>query len=255
MQEHPRPTVTVKGDFTMTDHNFTPFEIDNQQEKSSLAGYISTGFSVLLLGISGLASFAFFGTFAPGLLASLLPADLASIFAGLIGLLLMEGSVIAWHYLATRDADTQKQIALARAGYIFSLVLSVSVTVSWFALSSDLASSWVTGQTESTVKLASLLLLIVAVAAQFVLSSEYRRAAQATQEATHEAAYRAQASTAKHTVKQAQLKANLEGTVNNIMKRLPTAAAKHSQEQAENFIDHSYSQNGKKQPARPTKNR
>jgi len=221
-------------------NNPTSFYTIEDGNKSNLAGYARVGGSVILLLISGLASFAFFATYGHGLLDSILPVDLASIGAGIIGILLFETAVIYWHYLSTQDADTRRQIDLARVGYVYSLMASVAVTVAWFALSSELAAGWMTGNTETVIRLASLILIIATVAIQFTLSREYDRAAQTNEDAQQAASYRAASSQAKHTVKQATLKANLERTVTGILRELPQQSERHATQQTQEYISHVY---------------
>jgi len=223
-------------------NNFQELYTIEDGNKSNLAGYARVGGSIILLLISGLASFAFFANYGYGLLDSILPVDLARIGAGMIGILLFETAVIYWHYLSTHDADTRRQIDLARVGYVYSLAASVSVTVAWFALSSELAVGWMIpgGQTETIVRLASLILIIATVAIQFTLSREYDRAGQSNEDAMQSASYRAASSQAKHTIKHATLKNNLEKTVTGILRELPKQSEHHATQQTQEYIQHVY---------------
>lgn len=230
------------------------FGFSLSEESSPLSGYVRTLFSLALVIISGLASFSFFYFYAPGLLSAVLPPGLAAISAGMIGVLLSEGAVIFWHYLSVNDADTSKQMSLASAGYVFSLALSVGVTIVYFLLSSSLIEPFLSQSFEEYVSLAALLIIVLSVGVQFVLSREYSRQGSGTQKAAHEATLRAESNRAKFIIQQQTNRANLEKTVSGIMRELPSASAKHGQQATREYLEAVYSKNGhQEEESRPGK--
>ena len=230
-------------------NDFTDF-LDSDQKGSPLAGYIRGGFNIALIAISALASFSFFYYYSSGLLTAVLPPLLAGIGAGLIGVLLSEGAVLWWHFISVKDADTRAQMALARVGYFFSLVLSVSVTVIYFLLSSSLIDPFLTPQFENMVSLTALLIIVISVGVQFVLSREYSRTGSGTQRSEHEATLRAESNRAKFVIQRETNKANLTRSVSGILSEIPSASSSYGDKVTREYLERVYSQ----EPGRASEN-
>ena len=222
----------------------------NQGEPSPLAGYVRLLFNVALIAISALASFSFFYYYSSGLLTAVLPPTLAGIGAGFIGVLLSEGAVLWWHFISVRDADTRAQMSLARVGYFFSLVLSVSVTAVYFLLSSSLIEPFLTPQFEDMVSLTALLIIVISVGVQFTLSREYSRQGSGTQRSEHEAVIRAESNRAKFVIQQQTNRANLERSVEGILREIPSASSNYGDQITREYLERVYTQ----EPGRASEN-
>ena len=148
---------------------------DDFVQKSPGVNYLRLAFNIVLIVVSSLASFSFFYQYAPGLLTAVLPASLASVGAGIIGVLITEGALLWWTHMNHNDARTEEQLSVSHAGYIFSMITSVGTTGFYFVLSSSLISPFMTDQFHNIVSFGALLLLILSIVVQLVLNREYNR--------------------------------------------------------------------------------
>ena len=207
-----------------------------EDDKSSVAGYVKGIGTVILILISAVATFGFFSQFNANFLSSILPQTLAAIGAGAVGVALLEGGVIWWHYLSLNDADTQKQINLAKWGYVFSLVLSVGITAVYMLLTSSLIGPFITVDFMDKVSLAGLVIIVAAVVVQFVLSREYDRASSNTTKSKHQANIRAAQNKASHVIEFEHTQQRLERSVDEIRRQLPDTAQRQATRARDAFL-------------------
>ena len=208
------------------------------EEKNS-GGFVQTAATVIAVAISALASFQFFATYSGGLLAGIVPAEFLSIAAGLLGVIMLEGATMFWQHSVQNDADSQKQLAIAKAGYMVSLIVSVTVTALYFMLTSSLIAPYV-GEIMHIVNAFAALVLVGIVSFQFVAKTSYNHEASKASQAKHDAALRALHNAASFRITDASTRADLENALAELQKQLPAVSRKRGQAGAQQFIDKRY---------------
>ena len=213
-------------------------------------GFLQTAATVTAVAISALASFQFFASYSGALLSGLLPEAFLSAAAGLIGVVMLEGAALYWQRSLQHDADSQAQVQIARAGYLVSVILSVTVTMLYFVLSSSLVAPYMT-EVLPVVNAFAALVLVGIVGFQFTAKMQYSGAATTSVEARQAAELRALQNTARYDVERETTRSDLSEALANIEKALPAASRKQGQQTAEEFLAARYGQH-EATPARPT---
>ena len=202
-------------------------------------GFLQTAATVIAVAISALASFQFFATYSGGLLAGLLPVEFLSVAAGLIGVVLCEGAALYWQRSVQFDADSQQQVQIAKAGYLVSVVASVTITMLYFLLTSDLVSPYLQ-EVQAVVDGFAALTLIGLVGFQFTAKMQYSGAATTSVEARQRAELGALANSARFTIERESTRSDLQQALANIEKALPEASRKRGRQEAETFVNSRY---------------
>jgi len=221
------------------------FTQDLEQKESG--GFIQKAATITAVFISALASFQFFATYSGGLLVGIVPAEFLSIAAGILGIVMLEGATMYWQYSVQNDADSKKQLDIAKAGYMVSLIISVTVTALYFMLTSSLIAPYV-GQIMHIVNAFAALVLVGIVSFQFVAKTSYNHEATKASQAKHDASLRALHNAATFQILDASTRADLENALAEMQKRLPEVSRKRGIEGAGQFINERYGQNGRLQP-------
>jgi len=211
---------------------------DSFDERRS-GGFLQGAATVVAVVISGLASFQFFSTYSGGLLAGLLPPEFLSLTAGLIGVTLLEGGTLYWQRSLQFDADSEQQVQIARAAYYVSMVLSVTVTMLYFALSSSLLAEYV-DEVQYIVNGFAAVTIIFTTGFQFVAKLSYAGAATTSVEQRQRAELGALANTAKFTIERESTRSDLQQALQSIEKKLPEASRKRGRKEADQFIGARY---------------
>ena len=212
-----------------------------QFDEHRSGGYLQTAATTIAVIISALASFQFFASYSGGLLAGLLPGEFLSVGAGLIGVVMLEGGALYWQRSLQHDADSQAQVQIARAGYLVSVILSVTVTMLYFLLTSSLVSPYL-ADVQAIVNAFAALVLIGIVGFQFTAKMQYSGAATNSVEARQRAEIGALANSARFTIERESTRADLQEALANIEKALPEASKKHGQQEAASYIGARYGQ-------------
>lgn len=213
------------------------FSQDLEQKESG--GFFQTAATVTAVIISALASFQFFATYSGGLLAGIVPADFLSVAAGLLGVVMLEGSTLYWQYSVQHDADSKQQLSIARAGYMVSLIVSVMVTALYFLLTSSLIAPYV-AEVQHIINAFAALVLVRIVSFQFVAKVQYSHAATKASQAQHDASLRALHNAADFKVKDASTRADLENALAELQKQLPEMSKQRGAAGAQQFIKERY---------------
>ena len=214
----------------------------NDLEEKNSGGFVQTAATVTAVIISALASLQFFATYSGGLLAGIVPADFLSVAAGLLGVIMLEGSTLYWQYSVQHDADSKQQLSIARAGYMVSLIVSVTVTALYFLLTSSLIAPYV-AEVQHIINAFAALVLVGIVSFQFVAKVQYSHAATKASQAQHDASLRALHNAADFKVKDASTRADLENALAELQKQLPEMSKQRGAAGAQQFIKERYGAN------------
>lgn len=214
------------------------FSFDDVDSRSS-GGFIQKAATVTAVTISGLASFQFFATYSGALLAGLVPPAFLSIAAGLIGLIVCEGSCLYWQWSLQNDADSKAQLAIAQAGYIVSLIVSVTITCLYFLLTSALVAPYLADIAHIIDAFAALTLVGI-IGFQFVAKVQYSHVATQAAKAAQDAQIRALQHDAAYHVRQQSTRADLQNSLAELQKALPEYSRRRGGESAGQFIKERY---------------
>ena len=237
-----------------------------QFDEHRSGGYLQTAATVIAVTISALASFQFFATYSGALLAGIVPDAFLAVAAGLIGVIMLEGGALYWQRSLQHDADSGQQVQIARAGYLVSVIASVTITMLYFLLTSTLIAPYL-AEVQAVIDGFAAIVLIGIVGFQFTASMQYRGAATNSVEARQKVEIGALANSARFTVERETTRADLAEALANIEKQLPAASKAQGAQAAQEFIAARYGQgdgngvsvfnlaeNGQ-QPERPTERR
>lgn len=202
-------------------------------------GYLQTAATVVAVVISALASFQFFATYSSGLLAGLLPGEFLAVASGLVGVIMLEGGALYWQRSLQYDSDSQSQVQIARAGYLVSVALSVTVTMLYFLLTSSLVAPYL-AEVQAVVNAFAALTLVLVIGFQFTAKMQYSGAATTSVEARQKAELRAMSNSARYSVERESTRADLQHALNDIEKALPEASRKRGQQEAQAYLGSRY---------------
>jgi len=227
---------------------FFVFQLNDLENKVS-GGFVQTAAKVFAVSISGLASFQFFATYNSGMLAGIVPAAFMSIAAGLIGVTMLEGATLFWQNSIQNDADSEPQLAIAKTGYLVSLVTSVVITLLYFLLTFSLIAQYI-AEVQHIVNGLAVVVLVGIIGFQFVAKTQYDSVATKAERSKNDAILRALQNKAEHTVKDASTRADLEAILSELQRALPDQSRQRGTEGARQFIRERYrvpfEQNGHK---------
>lgn len=99
---------------------------------------IETAFTLAAILASAASSFGFFATYAPALFAWV-SVQWSPYLSGAVGALFLEGGSIVWRRLQLRRARTRDQQSVAKAMFVFDLVLAAATTALFLLLKTTLA--------------------------------------------------------------------------------------------------------------------
>lgn len=211
----------------------------NSFDSHRSGGFLQSAATVIAVMISALASFQFFATYSGGLLAGLIPDAFLSIGAGLIGVIMLEGGALYWQRSLQYDADSEQQVQIARAGYLVSVILSVTITMLYFLMTSELVAPYL-GDVAPVVNGFAAIVLIGIVGFQFTAKMQYSGAATTSVEARQRAEIGALANSARFTVERESTRADLAQMLSNIEAELPAASKEQGRRSAQSYLDSRY---------------
>ena len=144
--------------------------------QSSAVKFLSIGFALVLLSVSGLTSFAFFVEFFPEVIPEqVLNPDVGSLISGGIGVVLFDLATVIWLILFLNDAETEEQraIALIMAGVTF--IGSAAASVAYLSLTAKGSMDVLDVTTKNTVASFALGVVLLGIVANFGASQMYQR--------------------------------------------------------------------------------
>lgn len=153
--------------------------MDSLDQYSPGRGFIFTAFKIVVMSISALTSFAFFVTFLPSFIPSVISTEQGgSLITGLVGVMLLDVACISWLYFRSH-AETGEQGTLAMVGASATFIGSALASIAYLALS---ASEMVLeAQTIYMIQMVSLIGIIVAVVLNFGLAIMYEQQSEKNQ--------------------------------------------------------------------------
>jgi len=124
-------------------------------------------FGVAVLFISATTSFSFFYNFFSGIVPpELVGQSIASLIAGTVGVLLLDGACVVWLATYLHHSDTSDQRAIAMTMTIITFVGAAGASVAHLGLSASDDLAFV-GDTADFVGIAALIVVVLAVVANF----------------------------------------------------------------------------------------
>ena len=201
---------------------------------SPLAGGIAKIMGIILISVSAVTSFMFFAEYASGVFQRISPT-LSPYLAGLVGVISFEIMSVVWRYLHANNADTERQMKLAQAGALFSLMGGLLVTVIYFALQTELLAGVIDAQTLTTLQILGGILIILGVSGNFGLYHFYEEASSSHQANLQKSHINAMKSKASFQTRAATTQQTLRHTMSRIDRAIPVQAARQAEIEKDNW--------------------
>lgn len=205
--------------------------------------YLFLAFSAIVIAISALTSFAFFATFLPSLVPSILASnDGGALVSGAVGVLLLDVACLVW-LRSGQHAETSQQGSIAGIGAALTFCGSAVASVAHLSLNaSEVTLSF---QTQDSVGMAALVAVILSVVLNFALAIMFARNSSSAQEGRRER--NRQQSVIDATNRQAdQLdKMVAAKVIAALEKQAPKLATETAEKHASHFLQTEARQNGR----------
>lgn len=205
--------------------------------------YLFLTFAAIVVCISALTSFAFFATFLPSLVPSVLASDEGgTLISGAVGVILLDVACLVWLRVG-QHAETAQQGAVAGIGAALTFCGSAVASVAHLSLNAaDIALS---SQAQDAVAMGALIAVIAAVVLNFLLSILYASNSDAAQKRRRET-NRLQ-SVAHATNEQASEldKMVAANVIAYLEKKAPKLAEETAEKHAHHFLQMETRRNGK----------
>lgn len=214
-------------------------------DQSPLAAAVGGGWGLVLLIISASTSFLFYSTYV-GDIFNFAPA-VSWLLAGVIGVLLGEGGIVAWSYLRLNHAKTGKQLGLALAGFTISLIASAATTFVFLllALSKTLLSNSLDATSIANLSLFGGVLIAIMAVVQLALFSYYGQASPQAEKKIAAANLWAMQFEAEQQIMWETARATSQQTIHEVRKKLPGNAQKQGAANAHQHEQEAFTYNGK----------
>jgi hypothetical protein len=221
--------------------------MDEEYQFSPGKQFVFAGFKILIVAISALTSFAFFITFLPSLIPSIITTEQGgSLITGLVGVILLDGACLVWLHLRG-TAETGQQGTMAFAGAVIAFCGSALASVAYLALSAS--EVILDSQSTYTLQMVSLIGIITAVVANFALAILYEQNSIENQENAREIKrhHRIMNTEARH---EKQLSGDMERLMREALKgRAPEMAQTGTEWYVEKIKDKERRRYGRPEPA------